>query len=59
MVATLTSSNKKPFGEMIKRLYSDFGHYYYCSALVLNALGDDVEEITRLVHEIVEAPNTE
>ena len=46
--------HKKPFGEMIKRLYNDFGHYYYCPALVLNALGRDVEEITRLVHEIVE-----
>ena len=50
---------KKPFGEMIKRLYRDFGHYYYCPALVLNALGDDIEEITRLVHEIVEEANSE
>ena len=28
-------------------------------ALVLNALGDDIEEITRLVHEIVEEANSE
>jgi len=49
--------HKNPFGAMIKRLYSEFGHYYYSPTLVLNALGDDVEEITRLVHEIVEEDN--
>ena len=50
---------KNAFGEASKRLYGKFGYYRYCPAIVLNALGDDVEEITRLVHEIVEAPNTE
>ena len=49
--------HKNPFGAMIKRLYSEFGHYYYSPTLVLNALGDDVEELTRLVHEIVEEEN--
>lgn len=48
---------KNAFGEMVKRLYPAYGHYYPCPALVLNALGKDVEEITRLVHEIVEEEN--
>lgn len=44
----------KHWGEMVKSLYGEYGVYYYCPALCLNALGDDVDELYDLVEQITE-----
>lgn len=44
----------KHWGEMVKSLYGEYGVYYYCPALCLNALGDDVDEMYELVTQITE-----
>ena len=38
---------------MIKSLYGKFGYYYWCPAIELNGMGEDIEEILRLVNEIL------
>lgn len=43
----------KPFGRAIRSLYSQYGRYYWCPETVVNALGDDVDEIINLVFQIV------
>lgn len=45
---------KQHWGEMVKALYGEYGIYYYCPRLMLNALGDDVDEIYDLVEQITE-----
>lgn len=40
---------KGAYGQMLRQLYSEYGCYYWCPEIVLNALGDDIEEIIRLV----------
>lgn len=42
------------YGRMIKILYNKYGVYYYCSAFVLNALGEAVDEMLALIDEIRE-----
>jgi len=42
------------WGMMICELYKEYGHFYYCPEICLNALGDDVEEICELVTAIME-----
>lgn len=44
---------KGAYGRMLRQLYSEYGCYYWCPEIVLNALGDDTEEIIRLVDGIV------
>lgn len=44
---------KGAYGRMLRQLYSEYGCYYWCPEIVLNALGDDIEEIIRLVNAIV------
>lgn len=44
----------KHWGTMVKSLYGEYGTYYYCPALCLNALGDDVDEMYDLVTQITE-----
>lgn len=43
----------KPFGRAIRSLYSQHGRYYWCPQIVLNALGDDVDEIIDLVFQLI------
>lgn len=43
----------KPFKRAIKSLYAQYGKYYWCPETVVNALGDDVDEIINLVFQIV------
>ena len=38
---------------MIKSLYGKFGYYYCCPSIELNGMGEDIEEILRLVKEIL------
>ena len=45
--------NKGAWGKMIQRTYGEYGVYYYCPEIVLNALGEDIDEIMDLVDEIV------
>lgn len=47
-------SPSKHWGEMVKSLYGEYGVYYYCPALCLNALGNDVDELYDLVEQITE-----
>ena len=47
---------KNAFGRMIKRLYGKFGYYYWCPAIELNGMGEDIDEILRLVKEILSSP---
>ena len=44
----------KHWGTMVKMLCGQYGRYYYCSRLMLNALGDDVDELYDLVEQITE-----
>lgn len=44
---------KRAYGRMLRQLYSQYGCYYWCPEIVLNALGDDIEEIIRLVDAIM------
>lgn len=45
---------KQHWGTMEKMLYGQYGRYYYCARLMLNALGDDVDELYDLVEQITE-----
>ena len=44
---------KKMWGNMVYALYPEYGVYYYSPAFVLNALGEQAEEICRLVAQIM------
>lgn len=44
---------KKIWSNMVYSLYPKYGVYYYCSEFVLNALGEQAEEICRLVAQIM------
>ena len=48
---------KNAYGIMIGCLYSQYGCYYWCPEITLNAIGDDIPEIIRLVEEIVMKPD--
>lgn len=45
---------KMRWGMMVKTLYGEFGYYYYCPEICLNALGDDVDELFELVTQITQ-----
>ena len=45
---------EKRFGTMIHLLSDEWGHYFYCPETCLDAFGPDIEEISRLVKEIME-----
>ena len=38
---------------MVYNLMPDYGVYYYCPSSILNALGDQAEEIARLVAQVM------
>lgn len=44
---------KNAYGRMIKSLYGEYGYYYWCPAIELNGMGEDIDEILRLVNEIL------
>lgn len=44
---------KNAFGRMIADLYGEYGYYYWCPAIELNGMGEDIDEILRLVKEIL------
>ena len=44
---------KNIWGNMVYTLYSEYGVYYYSPAFVLNGLGEQAEEICRLVAQIM------
>ena len=48
---------RKAYGIMIACLYDRYGCYYWCPEITLNAIGDDMPEIIRLVEEIVMKPD--
>lgn len=48
---------RKAYGIMIACLYDKYGCYYWCPEITLNAIGDDMPEIIRLVEEIVMNPD--
>lgn len=50
---------KKAFRRMLASLYDDYGCYYWCPEITLNAIGDDMPEIIRLVEEIIFPTNSE
>lgn len=57
MLEALKASNLPPkqhWGEMVKSLYGEYGYYFYCPTLCLNALGADVDEMYDLVTQITE-----
>ena len=43
----------KMWSSMVHNLYPEYGVYYYCPAFVLNALGEQAEEISRLVAQVM------
>ena len=45
--------NTGAWGRMITLTYGEHGVYYYCPEIVLNAIGEDIDEIMDLVDEIV------
>ena len=47
------------YGIMIACLYDQYGCYYWCPEITLNAIGDDMPEIIRLVDKIVFSNNSE
>lgn len=46
-------TRSKMWETMVHRLYHEYGAYYYCPAFVLNALGEQAEEISRLVAQVM------
>ena len=46
-------TRNKRWGTMVYDLYPEYGVYYYCPQFVLNALGDQAEEISRLVAQVM------
>lgn len=47
---------KNAYGKMITSLYGKLGYYYWCPAIELNGMGEDIDEILRLVKEILSSP---
>ena len=56
-------TRKNSWGSMVYNLMPEYGVYYYCPSSILNALGDQAEEISRLVAQVMaerrEAENNE
>ena len=50
---------RKAYGKMLSCLYDRYGCYYWCPEITLNAIGDDMPEIIRLVEEIIFPTNSE
>lgn len=48
---------KQHWGTMEKMLYGEYGKYYFCSKLMLNAFGKDVDEMYDLIEQITEQQN--
>ncbi|MBP3453838.1 MAG: hypothetical protein J6M20_08985 [Clostridia bacterium] len=48
---------KQHWNTMEKMLYGEYGKYYYCSRLMLNALGKNIDELCDLVEQITEQQN--
>ena len=48
---------KKAYGKMLSCLYDKYGCYYWCPEITLNAIGDDMPEILRLLYEILINPD--
>ena len=48
---------KKAYGKMRSCLYDRYGCYYKCPEITLNAIGDDMPEILRLLDEILIKPD--
>ena len=48
---------KKAYGKMLSCLYDRYGCYYWCPEITLNAIGDDMPEILRLLDEILIKPD--
>ena len=48
---------RKAYGKMISCLYDRYGCYYWCPEITLNAIGDDMPEILRLLDEILIKPD--
>lgn len=46
-------TRSKMWGSMVHHLYPEYGVYYYCPEFALNALGDQAEEISRLVAQVM------
>ena len=46
-------TRKNTWGSMVYNLMPDYGVYYYCPSSILNALGDQAEEIARLVAQVM------
>ena len=42
---------------MLSGLYESVGCYYWCPEITLNAIGDDMPEILRLLDEILIKPD--
>lgn len=40
---------KTQWGTMVKALYREYGYYYYCPEICLNALGEEIDELFELV----------
>lgn len=45
---------KSRWGTMVKMLYGEFGYYYHCPEICLNALGNEVDELFELVTQITQ-----
>ena len=48
---------RKAYGKMLSCLYDRYGCYYKCPEITLNAIGDDMPEILRLLDEILIKPD--
>lgn len=46
-------TRKNTWGSMVYNLMPDYGVYYFCPSSILNALGDQAEEISRLVAQVM------
>lgn len=46
-------TRKNTWGSMVYNLMPEYGVYYYCPSSILNALGDQAEEISRLVAQVM------
>lgn len=47
------ATRKNTWGSMVYTLLPEYGVYYYCPSSILNALGNQAEEISRLVAQVM------
>ena len=47
------TEKSRMWASMVHSLYEEYGVYYYCPQFILNGLGEQAEEISRLVAQVM------